>query len=65
MIALNGSLDKDTTLQVGFVQFYPVQKNWENLVASLRSSAAEGSGGGGRGYHSLPIAFFPVAQPVS
>ena len=54
MIALNGSLDKDTTLQVGFVQFYPILKNWVNLVASLRSSAAEGSGGGGGDTLPLP-----------
>ena len=43
MIALTGTLEKDTALQVGFVFFFLFNtKNRENLVASLRSSAVQG-----------------------
>ena len=49
MIALTGTLEKDTALQVGFVFFFLFNtKNRENLVASLRSSAVQGGGGGVR-----------------
>ena len=48
MIALTGTLEKDTALQVGFVlTFLFNTKNRENLVASLRSIAVQGGRGGG------------------
>ena len=46
VIALTGTLEKDTALQVDFVLFLSNTKNRENLVASLRSIAAQGGGGG-------------------
>ena len=46
MIALTGILEKDTPVQVGVVLFLSNTKNRENLVASLRSSAGQGGGGG-------------------
>ena len=39
VIALTGTLEKDTVLQVGFVLFSSNTKNGENLVVSLRSIA--------------------------
>ena len=50
MIALTGTLEKDTALQVGFVLFLSYTRNRENLVASLRSSAVQGEGGGGEDF---------------
>ena len=70
MIALTGTLEKDTVLQVGFVLFSSSTKNWENLVTSLRSIAVRE--GGVMGCKSTagpppfpPTAIFPVALPVS
>ena len=76
MIALTGTLEKDTALQVGFVFFLSNTKNRENLVASLRSITVQEGGGGGGGMRCkcsagpLPLPFpptiiFPVALPVS
>ena len=42
MIALTGTSEKDTALQVGFIVFSSNTKYRENLVASLRSSAVQG-----------------------